>query len=67
MVRLLEAHMRWPSFMAADTFMPSMLRKLLSTPPVGLYIYAHTVPVTTKESAKGSRISVRNTAVPRSP
>ena len=44
-----------------------MARKEFSTPPVGRYMYAHTVPVTTKDSAKGSRISVRKIAVPRSP
>ena len=30
-------------------------------------MYAQTVPVTTKDSANGSRISVRKSAVPRSP
>ena len=67
MVELLDAHIRCPAFIAADTSTPRIERKEFSTPPVGRYIYAQTVPVTTKDSANGSRISVRNSAVPRSP
>ena len=67
MVELEEAHIRCPSRMAPATSTPSMPRKEFSTPPVGRYMYAHTVPVTTKDSAKGSRISVRNSAVPFRP
>ena len=66
-VRLEDAHIRCPAFIAAVTSTPSRLRKELSTPPVGLYMYAQTVPVTTKDSANGSRISVRKSAVPRRP
>ena len=32
---------------------PMLLRMLLITPASGSYIHAHTVPVTTKESARG--------------
>ena len=67
MVLLDDAHIRWPFFMAAATSTPRMLKKELRTPPVGRYIHAHTVPVTTKDRAKGSKIRVRNTAVPRNP
>ena len=38
MLLLEDAHIRWPSFMAAATSTPRMLKKELSTPPVGRYM-----------------------------